>query len=84
VKILRNQLALRTPLIVSSSVLPPASLSCSKSGRVEDEACIAGRPAASFPAPDEDYFRDMGGKIVLTSDTEPDVLSDSSRMEMME
>ena len=29
------------------------------SGRVLDEAMCAGRTAASFPAADEDYFRDM-------------------------
>src|SRR5712691_2498058 len=30
-----------------------------EAGHVRDEALIAGRDAASFPAADEDYFRDM-------------------------
>ena len=37
-------------------------VSCSKTpkpGEVLDEARLAGRPAASFPAADEDYFHDM-------------------------
>jgi hypothetical protein len=36
-----------------------------KAGEVLDEARVAGRPAASFPAADEDYFQDMdgGGKL---------------------
>lgn len=46
-------------------------LGCSKhleAGHVRDEALIAGRTAASFPAADEDYFHDMDGGIALTSD----------------
>jgi hypothetical protein len=37
-------------------------------GQVQDEARLAGRPASSFPAADEDYFHDMDGAIALTSD----------------
>jgi hypothetical protein len=37
-----------------------------KSGQVLDEAKAVGRDAASFPAADEDYFRDMDGGIALT------------------
>jgi hypothetical protein len=39
-----------------------------KPGEVQDEARRAGRPAASFPAADEDYFHDMDGGITLTPD----------------
>ena len=35
-------------------------------GQVQDEALLAGRAASSFPAADEDYFRDMDGAIPLT------------------
>ncbi len=35
-------------------------------GTVQDEAMMAGRDAASFPAADEDYFRDMDGGVELT------------------
>jgi hypothetical protein len=38
----------------------PLHLSCGNgSGHVQDEALCAGRTAESFPAADEDYFRDM-------------------------
>ena len=37
-------------------------------GHVEDEARLAGRAPASFPAADEDYFHDMDGGIALTAD----------------
>ena len=40
----------------------------SKSGKVQDEAMLAGRTAESMPAADEDYFHDMDGGIPLTSD----------------
>jgi hypothetical protein len=46
------------------------SLGCGKAeprpGEVLDEASKAGRAAASFPAADEDYFRDMDGGGALT------------------
>ncbi|HWP60545.1 MAG TPA: hypothetical protein VNL14_21800 [Candidatus Acidoferrales bacterium] len=35
-------------------------------GTVQDEAMRAGRTAESFPAADEDYFRDMDGGVQLT------------------
>jgi hypothetical protein len=37
-------------------------------GHVLDEAKLAGRDAASFPAADEDYYHDMDGGIQLTAD----------------
>jgi hypothetical protein len=37
-------------------------------GQVLDEARRAGRTAASLPAADEDYFRDMDGSLALTPD----------------
>src|SRR4029077_11210504 len=36
------------------------------SGRVLDEALVAGRDASTFPAADEDYFHDMDGGVPLT------------------
>ena len=39
---------------------PPAA------GHVLDEALVAGRDAATFPAADEDYFHDMDGGVPLT------------------
>ena len=39
-----------------------------QSGHVLDEAKLAGRDAASFPAADEDYFKDMDGGIALTDE----------------
>ncbi|MBV9250353.1 MAG: hypothetical protein JO227_14045, partial [Acetobacteraceae bacterium] len=35
---------------------------------VRDEAALSGRSAASFPAADEDYFKDMDGGIAFTPD----------------
>ena len=35
-------------------------------GKVKDEALANGRAAESFPAADEDYFRDMDGGVPLT------------------
>lgn len=40
-------------------------------GHVKDEALLAGRTAASFPAADEDYFHDMDGGIDLTAAAPP-------------
>lgn len=37
-------------------------------GTVKDEAMLAHRTAASFPAADEDYFHDMDGGLALTPD----------------
>ena len=39
-----------------------------EAGHVQDEARLAGRDAASFPAADEDYFHNMDGAIPLTAD----------------
>ena len=50
-------------LIVAALIFP-----LSKSGKVKDEAMLAGRSAESMPAADEDYFHDMDGGIALTSD----------------
>ena len=36
-------------------------------GTVQDEALMAGRKADSFPAADEDYFKDMDGGVALTT-----------------
>jgi hypothetical protein len=36
-------------------------------GTVKDEAMMAGRSADSFPAADEDYFKDMDGGVALNS-----------------
>ena len=43
---------------------------CGKSpqpGTVQDEALAAGRRADSFPAADEDYFKDMDGGVTLSA-----------------
>jgi len=40
----------------------------SKSGKVQDEAMLAGRTAESMPAADDTYFHDMDGGIQLTAD----------------
>src|SRR5882762_645519 len=37
-------------------------------GTVRDEAMLAGRTTSSFPAADEDYFRDMDGGVSLTKE----------------
>ena len=36
-------------------------------GKVRDEALMVGRTAESFPAADEDYFKDMDGGVELTA-----------------
>src|SRR5215475_10581192 len=46
-------------------------LGCGKGdspGQVQDEATLAGRDAASFPAADEDYFHDMDGGVAFSPD----------------
>ncbi|HXF76548.1 MAG TPA: hypothetical protein VNN13_10685 [Methylomirabilota bacterium] len=47
-----------------------AALGCGRKspepGTVKDEALMVGRAAASFPAADEDYFKDMDGGVALT------------------
>jgi hypothetical protein len=47
---------------ISCTILQP------EPGEVVDEAVKAGRTAATFPAADEDYFRDMDGGIRLSPD----------------
>lgn len=42
--------------------------SVKNSGPVLDEARVANRAASTFPAADEDYFREMDGGIALTPD----------------
>jgi hypothetical protein len=44
---------------LSCSTLPLSSMCGQGSGRVLDEAMCVGRATESFPAADEDYFRDM-------------------------
>ena len=44
---------------LSCSTLPLSSMCGHGSGHVLDEAMCVGRDAGSFPAADEDYFRDM-------------------------
>jgi len=39
-----------------------------KPGTVLDEAMLANRPASSFPAADEDYFKDMDSGVPLSTD----------------
>jgi hypothetical protein len=39
-----------------------------RSGNVIDEARLSHREASSFPAADEDYFRDMDGRVGLSPD----------------
>ena len=52
-------------------VITLLSANCGKKGpepgTVKDEAMIAGRTADSFPAADEDYFKDMDGGVALSS-----------------
>src|SRR5579863_4946677 len=57
-----------TLLLLSCVIAVPG---CSHNGepvgrQVVDEARLAGRDAASFPAADEDYFHDMDGGLTLT------------------
>jgi hypothetical protein len=40
----------------------------SRSGKVKDEAMMAGRTAESMPAAADDYFHDMDGGIALNTD----------------
>jgi hypothetical protein len=39
-----------------------------RSGQVQDEAMLAGRPVSSFVAAEADYFRDMDSGVTLTPD----------------
>ena len=49
-------------------VLAGCGKKSSTPGTVLDEAMQVGRTAESFPAADEDYFRDMDGGVKLTTD----------------
>jgi len=51
-------------LLIAAAILLPLS----KAGKVQDEAMQAGRSADSLPGADENYFHDMDGGIVLTSE----------------
>ena len=57
--------------LVGLLVLTLTLVSCGSngpaSGTVQDEALAAGRKAESFPAADEDYFKDMDGGGALAS-----------------
>jgi hypothetical protein len=58
------------PAIVSALSLVAAACGQHqpKPGTVRDEAMLAARTAASFPAADEDYFHDMDGGLPLTKE----------------
>jgi len=51
---------------LATAVCVTGCASDGKPGQVKDEAMRAGRTAESFPAADEDYFRDMDGAVPLT------------------
>ncbi|HEV2200497.1 MAG TPA: hypothetical protein VGR73_11810 [Bryobacteraceae bacterium] len=51
---------------LSLVVLSGCNASPGEPGKVQDEAMRASRTAASFPAADEDYFKDMDGSVQLT------------------
>src|SRR5512134_3259426 len=55
-------------LILSCESLPFLSKPAGTPGEVMDEARLANRPAASFPAADEDYFADMDGGAKLSAE----------------
>jgi hypothetical protein len=48
------------------ALVAAAGMRCRENDNVVDEAMAAGRTAASLPAADEDYFRDMDGGVELT------------------
>ncbi len=60
--------AVRTVLLFIVALLMACDGPDEQSGKVQDEAMRAGRDAASFPAADEDYFKDMDGGIALTKE----------------
>ena len=53
-------------LLLSCQSLPFLPQHPGTPGEVEDEARVAKRNAASFPAADEDYFADMDSGVKLT------------------
>ena len=65
-----RMIAVHALTIVAMLLVAVSLTGCKKGepGKVYDEARLAGRPASSFPAADEDYFHDMDGGITLTAD----------------
>ena len=62
-----RSLPLRAGMVILIGSLALAACgSTPRSGKVLDEAMRANRTAASFPAADEDYFKEMDGGIPLT------------------
>jgi cytochrome c5 len=61
----------RSVSLLAVLVVTLFSASCGKKdpapGTVQDEAMKVGRKAESFPAADEDYFKDMDGGVALSS-----------------
>jgi hypothetical protein len=55
----RNWSRIAISILLCSFVLAGCALRAPAQGTVLDEARRAGRAAPSFPAADEDYFRDM-------------------------
>jgi hypothetical protein len=55
-------------LLIALLVLVLLPGSGPRPGKVRDEAMIAGRSAGSFPAADEDYFKDMDNGVQLSAD----------------
>ena len=53
-------------LIFFLTFVAVAATGCPDNDNIVDEAMAAGRTAASLPAADEDYFRDMDGGVQLT------------------
>jgi len=53
-------------VLAGVTVIVIGKLRTPEPGHVMDEAMLAGRSAASFPAADEDYFRDMDDALHLT------------------
>ena len=53
-------------LLLSCESLPFITKQAGTPGEVKDEARLANRTAASFPAADEDYFADMDGGAKLS------------------
>jgi hypothetical protein len=62
-----RQLFVASMVISVGLILAGCGKKAPQPGTVQDEAMQAGRNAASFPAADEDYFREMDGGMQLTS-----------------
>jgi len=61
----RRRFVLAGLIVVLLGFIAYVTLSGPHSGSVVDEAKQAGREPASFPAADENFFRDMEGGIEL-------------------